>query len=456
MSPRQLRQLGFISQYTTLIVHIKGTDNSVADAFSRLCTITSPTTVDLAQFKQAQEADPELEQLLHSSTSLKLQRVRYDEDISIYCDISTGYVRPYVPETLRQQVFAFVHNLSHPSGRSTLQQIRQKYVWPSMNRQVISWCRNCMACQRSKIHKHNHLLPDKINVPGGRFDHVHLDIVIMPLDQGYRYCLTMIDRFSRWPEAVPLKDITAETVATAFWSTWIARFGTPKTITTDQGTQFESAIFKELAQLVGSKRIHTTAYHPQSNGMIERWHRSFKSALMCNAGPSWLQLLPTVLLGLRTCFKQDLQASTAEMLYGAPLRLPNEFFEDLDSNTNPVTFLSKFREHMRQVRPTQTSHHIKEKMFLIKGIEQCSHVFIRTDAVKQPLEPPYSGPYEVIQRQTDRVYLLKVNDKETAVSVDRLKPAFFIKDDHGLKAQQKQPSTSRTYEKRFRVRFSNS
>ncbi|KAM8715646.1 hypothetical protein ACLKA7_002661 [Drosophila subpalustris] len=84
-------------------------------------------------------------------------------------------------------------------------------------------------------------------------------------------------------------------------------------------------------------------------------------------------------------------------------------------------------------------------MFLIKGIEQCSHVFNRTDAVK--LEPPYSGPYEIIQRQTDRVYLLKVNDKEMAVSVDRLKPAFFIKDDNSLEVPQHQPSTLRTYEK---------
>jgi len=122
-----------------------------------------------------------------------------------------------------------------------------------MNKNVLERCRVCLPFQRSKIS------PEKIEVP-------NLDIVVMPLQQNYRYCLTMIDRFTRWPEAVPLSNITAETIATMFWTHWISRFGYPKTITMDQGTQFESALFKHLANLAGSKHIHTTAYHPQSNG----------------------------------------------------------------------------------------------------------------------------------------------------------------------------------------------
>jgi len=207
-------------------------------------------------------------------------------------------------------------------------QVRQKFVWPSMNKNVLEWCRGCLPCQRSKIHKHNHLLPEKIEVPNGRFDHVHLDIVVLPFQQNYQYCLTMIDRFTRWPEAVPLSNITAETIATAFWTHWISRFCSPKSITTDHGTQFESAVFKHLSNQVGSKHIHTTAYHPQSNGLIERWYRSFKSSLMCNRGTRWQELLPTVLLGLRTCFKEDIKSLASEMVYGTPIRLPNEFFTD--------------------------------------------------------------------------------------------------------------------------------
>ena len=132
----------------------------------------------------------------------------------------------------------------------------------------------------SKIHRHNKLNPLMIQMPDQRFDHVHLDLVVMPEINGFRYCLTMIDRYTR-PEAIPLRNMTADTVPTAFWTHWISRFGCPKVITTDQGSQFESALFKALTNLVGCKRTRTIAYHPQTNGMVERWHRSFKAALMC-------------------------------------------------------------------------------------------------------------------------------------------------------------------------------
>jgi len=79
----------------------------------------------------------------------------------------------------------------------------------------------------------------------------------------------VIDRFSRWPEAIPLADITADTVATAFYANWIARFDAPHTVTTDQGLQFEAALFKALTNMVGCNRIRTAAYHLASNGLVE-------------------------------------------------------------------------------------------------------------------------------------------------------------------------------------------
>lgn len=257
-----MRHLDFISQFTTEIIYLSGPDNAVADAFSRLNAISMPATVSIQDMQIAQENDVELKTLLEGNTSLKLQIVHFDS-AAIYCDVSTGYVRPYIPEQLRKQIYDSIHNLSHPSGRSTLQQIRSKYVWPTMKKQITDWSRHCIPCQRAKISRHNRLTPNKIDVPDNRFDHVHLDLVVMPLVQGYRYCITMIDRFSRWPEAIPLKDMSAQSVATAFWTSWISRFGCPITITTDQGTQFESALFKSLSNFTGSKRSRTTAYHPQ-------------------------------------------------------------------------------------------------------------------------------------------------------------------------------------------------
>lgn len=132
-----------------------------------------------------------------------------------------------------------------------------------------------MACQRAKIHRHNIRSPEHIPVPDDRFTHVHLDVVgPLPPSQGFRYCLTIIDRTTRWPEAIPIPDCTAETITIAFFNVWIARYGAPATITTDRGAQFESTIFDALIKLIGSNRIKTTTYHPQSNGIIERWHRT--------------------------------------------------------------------------------------------------------------------------------------------------------------------------------------
>ena len=146
-----------------------------------------------------------------------------------------------VPEQLRQQIFDIKHNPSHPSDKANFQQIRKRYMWSAMKRQVINWSQNCLACQRAKITRLNRLPPNKIVVPDNRFDHVHLDIIVKSLVQGYRYCLTMTNRFSRWPEAVALKDMSAKTVATAFWTNWISCIGCPRTI-----TQFESSLFKSL------------------------------------------------------------------------------------------------------------------------------------------------------------------------------------------------------------------
>ena len=87
----------------------------------------------------------------------------------------------------------------------------------------------------------------------------------------------MIDRFTMWPEVVPLIDITAETVVLAFISMWVARYGVPAVITTDQGRQFESSLWSQLMKVLGTHRTRTTAYHSIANGLVERLHRLLKA-----------------------------------------------------------------------------------------------------------------------------------------------------------------------------------
>lgn len=321
------------------------------------------------------------------------------------------------------------HNPAHPSGKITDRTIRQRYVWPDMHRDIAKWCKNCIECQQAKVSRHVKLTPEHFVAPDGRFDQVHIDIVgPLPPSEGYSYCLTMIDRFSRWTEATPLKDISAQTIARAFYDTWISRYGTPRLLTTDQGPQFESRLFAALLSLIGCERIRTTSYHPASNGMIECWHRVLKAAIMCHADVRWTRILSTILLGLRSHVRADTNASPAEFMFGTTLRLPGEFFLPDDCKPDPNYFLEEFREYMRQVRPVPVAHKHKKRVFYFKDLHNCTHVFLRNMA-KKALERPYTGPHKVLQRVSDRAFNIDINENSKSVSVDLLKPAYFVSND---------------------------
>ena len=192
----------------------------------------------------------------------------------------------------------------------------------------------------------------------------------LPAYKGFQYCLSMIDRFSCYAEAVPLKETSGQTVSRAFFDSWISRYGAPDILTAGQGSQFESQLFNALLSLIGSKRNRTVAYHPAANGMIERWHRSLKAALMCDTDKNWARQLSTVLLGLRTHVRLDTGASPAEYVYGATLRIPGEFCLTDDYAPNPQMFVKEFREHMRDIKPVPVAHRHKNAHSFIKTYTQ--------------------------------------------------------------------------------------
>lgn len=431
-SPRQLRQLDFISQFSTDIQHISGKDNVVADALSRINNISSislASSLDYKLIAKLQENDKELMQLKQSKNGLKLLDVK-THDAIVTCDVSTEVPRPFIPAALRKQVFEHIHNLAHTGIKATTKLIKKNFVWPSINKDVQLFCRNCIPCQKTKVHKHNQTAFQQIDTPNERFEHVHIDIVgPLPSSEGFSHCLTCIDRFTRWPEAIPITDTKAETIAKAFFFNWIARFGTPLRVTTDRGAQFESELFSEFNKLLGIRKIHTTAFHPQANGMIERWHRSLKNAIKCHANNRWTETLPTILLGLRSNILENLNASPAELVYGKNLRLPCQFFEITDKNikSDPFTFVERFKSTMHNLKPTPSSNHNKQSVFVHKAMETCTHVFIRFGGVKKCLQPTYDGPFKVISKHP-KYFVVNVKGKNKTITLDRLRPMFSIKE----------------------------
>lgn len=422
-APRRLRQLNFISQFTTDIRYQKGDSNVVADALSRVEEICIPGCYQ--ELSEAQKTDEEAQALLQAEPHRFSNVEIPGSDVALLCETETGTPRPYLPEKFRMPFFLKIHNLSHPGVRATRQLLIKRFFWPRMKSDIAEWVRSCIPCQQAKVHR-NTVTPHGSFPPAKRLEHVHMDIIgPLPQSGGKKFCLTIIDRSTGWPEAFPLSSITAETIARTFYSGWVARFGVPVRLTTDQGRQFESQLFQQLAGLFGIQKIRTAAYHPQSNGIIERWHRSLKSALMAHlnsASSGWTTFLPTALLGLRATIRQSTATSAAEMLYGRALRLPGEFFSPSPMPTDDT--LHELRQEHRRFREPENM----SKVFTPQDLQTCTHVFVKTAIQRRALEAPYHGPYAVLSRD-DKHVKIKQNEREVLIPLDRVKPAFLLKEE---------------------------
>ncbi|XP_052746959.1 uncharacterized protein LOC112050731 [Bicyclus anynana] len=326
-TPRRERQLHFISQFCTSIKYIKGEENPVADALSRVEEVKLADVLDYEKLAQDQAGDIELHNL-KNQPNLKFAEISLPGiKKPITCEVSTSSIRPYLPKAYRYVAFKAQHGLCHPGVRATRKQIASKFFWPDMNKEVATWAKTCIDCQRSKVHRH--IVTPLAEFPSSqRFEHIHIDVIgALKLSNGYKYCVTIIDRCTKWPEVIPVQEVTAETVAKALYENWISRFGVPLRLSSDRGSNFESALFNVLMKRWGITRIHTTAYHPQANGQVERLHRTLKAALMARgATTTWSDEIPTVLLGLRTALREDNNLSPALMTYGTTLRIPSDFF----------------------------------------------------------------------------------------------------------------------------------
>ena len=336
-------------------------------------------------------------------------------------DISTGVFRPFVPAAFRTAVIRSIHEVHHPGVKATTRLVSASFCWPHMGRDIAAAARSCMGCQRGKIHKHIHLQPESIPIPQRRFAHIHVDLVgPLPRSSGFSHIFTVMDRTTRWPEAIPMSATSAADCATALLHGWIQRFGVPTTITSDRGPQFTAALWAATCRLLSITHVPTTAYHPQANGLVERFHRRLKDALRARAaGPDWHNHLPWVMLGIRTAWREDSQFSPAEAVFGSQPVLPGQF---LDTPEPPSPqFLSDFQGVLANRVPTPaTCKSLPGPTSLPEDLLLARHVLVRKDGPHPPLAPLYDGPFLVLERSL-RFFKLQIGQRTDTVSTLRLK-----------------------------------
>ncbi len=209
-----------------------------------------------------QQADSDISSYSDTMPSLVLEKIPFGPNKTpLLCDTFMGKPRVVVPASFRRQVFYLLHGLSHSSIRTSQALLTDRFVWKGIRKDVANWAKCCLVCQKAKVHKHIKTPPEMFNLTSRRFNHIHIDLVgPLPPSQGQTHLLTIVDRYTRWPEVIPLKSTDTETCAKALIFHWIARFGLPLDITSDRGPQFSSRLWAAVTGLLGVTHHRTTVW----------------------------------------------------------------------------------------------------------------------------------------------------------------------------------------------------
>ncbi|CAG2198006.1 unnamed protein product [Mytilus edulis] len=229
-----------------------------------------------------------------------------------------------LPDCWHEEVMKMLHDdppAGHFGQHRTLARVSRRFYWAGYKDYVIQWCRQCKTCEaRKKPQKHYQGLMKQYLV-GAPLERVAIDILgpLPKTHSGYRYILVLTDYFTRWAEAYPMIGLTAEEVAEIFVSQFVSRFGVPKQLHTDRGTQFESKLFQDLCSRLKIDKTRTTAMHPQSDGMVERLNRTLEDILskyVTKHQKDWDEHLQLALMAYRSSDHESTGFSPSMLMFG--------------------------------------------------------------------------------------------------------------------------------------------
>lgn len=351
-----------------------------------------------------------------------------------------------VPTALRGRVLQLAHESilgGHQGINKTKDKVWMGFYWPGMTGDVTRFCRSCDICQRTVAKGRVPRVPlGRMPVIDTPFTRVAVDLVgpIHPAsDRGCRYILTLVDYATRYPEAVALRDITAETVAEALLNIF-TRVGIPREVLSDQGSQFMAGVMKEVSRLLSVKQLVTSPYHPICNGLVERFNGTLKMMLkrMCAEKPrDWDRYIGPLLFAYREVKQESMGYSPFELLYGREVRGPMSILRELWTQEQPdeevrstyqyvVDLKERLQdtchlahEELRKAQAKQLKHYnLKAKP---RSFKLNDKVLVLRPTDNNKLLMQWQGPFKVLERVRENDYRIEIFGRQRTYHTNMLK-----------------------------------
>lgn len=400
---RLLRWRIKLEEYDYDIVYKKGGQNTNADALSRVNSLV----------KEQGEMEEKKEQVTDERTRATILYEYHDSPLG-----------------------------GHRGMNKTFREIRKKYVWPNMKRDIERYVKKCKSCQVNKNLGQRNRAPMEITTTARRpFERCALDIVgpTTTTNRGNRYILTFQDDLTKFMAAVPIPVQDAETVAREFVQNIVLKFGTPDVILTDQGSHFLSELFARTCKLLRIKRTHTTAFCPQSNGRLEHGHRVLIEYLrhyVTEDQKDWDDWIPYATCVYNVTTHRATGYTPFELLFGHEARLPSVLQEKPTPRYNYEDYVHELKGRMQTAHAVARDRLIQSKVrskvdydrktapvMLKKGDKVPLYDESLRRGRSRKLSAQWAGPCEVLV--VDGVNAtIKRGKNTTKGHVNRLKPFF--------------------------------
>ena len=352
-----------------------------------------------------------------------------------------------LPKSLRESALTAHHNhttASHLGVRKTMSALRSRYYWPGLTSAVYKWVAGCHDCGAKKSFGKKRRAPLKQYLVGAPMERLAMDI-LGPLKETPRknkYVLVVTDYFTKWTESYPIPNQEAPTVAEKLVGEFICRFGVPRELHSDQGTNFESKVMAEVCKLLDIKKTRTTPLHPQSDGQVERFNRTLVEMLrgkIKEDQSDWDLQLPTCMMAYRSAVHESTGMSPNELMLGRELEVPLDVITELspDSPILKTDYAQALqqrltsahelaRNHLKKAGQRQKRNYDKRlagNPFKVGDSVWLHHVKKKKGRTSK-LDCPWQGPYLVTTVLSDVVYRIQRNrkSKPRVVHSDRLKP----------------------------------